>query len=165
MPFNYTNYYFNNSSHNSLIMHEIDIENEYLFLLENVGQICRVCLDLNQNNQCIFPASDNDPENTNALGLVKKLIVQGGIEVCISFYYLSFYFKGNKISQKGQMKILPLKLNFANLVNISCFVTKETKKFSTSLCFHSSLNNSVLPQVRESKICCRAIRKKCGIFI
>ncbi|XP_043482597.1 zinc finger protein 595-like [Leptopilina heterotoma] len=62
-------------------MYEIDIENEYLFLLENVGQICRVCLDLNQNNQCIFPASDNDPENTNALGLVKKLIVQGGIEV------------------------------------------------------------------------------------
>lgn len=63
-------------------MYEIDIDNEYLFLLENVGQICRVCLALNQNNQCIFRTNDNDPENTNAFDLVKKLIVQGGIEVC-----------------------------------------------------------------------------------
>ncbi|XP_033224435.1 zinc finger protein 93-like [Belonocnema kinseyi] len=62
-------------------MDEVEIERETIYLLQNANKICRLCLDLNQNNQCIFRASDTDPENTNGLDLVKKLLLQGGIEI------------------------------------------------------------------------------------
>ena len=62
-------------------MDEMEIESETIFLLENGDKICRVCLDCNQNNQQIFYVNGSDPENSNGLDLVKKLIVQGGIKV------------------------------------------------------------------------------------
>ena len=83
-------------------MDGMEIDNESLFLLQNSEKICRLCLDLNQNNQCIFRADNTDPEKANALDLVKKLIVQGGIEVG-PFYiiYISFLNRREKFTLSG----------------------------------------------------------------
>lgn len=67
----------------------MEIENKTTISSNDCGNVCRVCLATNQNNQCIFDRSDSINEST--IDLSEKLRLCSGVEVSL-IPMVSFFF-------------------------------------------------------------------------
>nr|XP_033204073.1 zinc finger protein 665-like [Bombus vancouverensis nearcticus] len=59
----------------------MEIENKTTISSNDCGNVCRVCLATNQNNQCIFDSKRSDSINESTIDLSEKLRLCSGVEV------------------------------------------------------------------------------------
>lgn len=64
----------------------MQVSDEMLTQANQDNSLCRVCLTVDYNNQCIFRKNWNDSNNTSTPELSEKLQLCGGIEVCLFFF-------------------------------------------------------------------------------
>lgn len=69
----------------------MEIENKTTISSNDCGNVCRVCLATNQNNQCIFDSKRSDSINESTIDLSEKLRLCSGVEVS-SIPIVSFFF-------------------------------------------------------------------------
>lgn len=74
----------------------MEIENKASILSNDSGNVCRVCLATNQNNQCIFNAKQSNSIDEDTIDLSEKLRLCSGIEVSLisilSFFLSIFHY-------------------------------------------------------------------------
>lgn len=68
----------------------MESENKTTISSNDCGNICRICLSTNQNNQCIFGVKRCDSINKDTIDLPEKLRLCSGVEV--SFISMIFLF-------------------------------------------------------------------------
>lgn len=59
----------------------MEIENKTSILSNDSGNVCRVCLATNQNNQCIFNAKQSNSIDEDTIDLSEKLRLCSGVEI------------------------------------------------------------------------------------
>lgn len=68
----------------------METETEMTVFPESTGNLCRVCLATNQNNQNILGAKWNDSDSTDTLDLAEKFRLCSGVEVSLVFKPVPF---------------------------------------------------------------------------
>ncbi|XP_076239975.1 uncharacterized protein LOC143182675 isoform X2 [Calliopsis andreniformis] len=59
----------------------MEIENKAKILSDNIGNLCRVCLTMNQNNQCIFDTKQNESNYADNTSISEKFRLCSGVEI------------------------------------------------------------------------------------
>jgi hypothetical protein len=138
----------------------MQVSGEMLTQANQDNSLCRVCLTVDYNNQCIFRKNWNDSDDTSNSELSKKLQLCGGIEVC--FFCIVLMFSSNVIILHRLRSISFLKQ------------VLEEDGLPTSICIKCVMKVNVAYELREQcqradtelrRLYGKALKKNIGNYI